>query len=158
MQRIKNPLLLTGCLLVTLLTGGISGYFTIQGVNTWYPALHKPFFNPPNTIFGPVWTSLYMLMGISFYLILKQPKSNARNNAIGIFTIQLVLNFFWSIIFFNLHFIALALIDIILMWAAIIAMIVLFHCVNRLASLLQLPYIAWVSFATLLNAAILYLN
>jgi len=158
MQRLKNPLLLVGCLLLTLLTGGISGFVTIQNINTWYPTLHKPFFNPPNAIFGPVWTLLYTLMGISFYLILKQPKSVARTNAIGVFTIQLVLNFFWSIIFFNFHFIALALIDIVFMWAAILLMIILFHRISRFASLLQLPYLAWVSFATLLNAAILHLN
>ncbi len=154
----KNALLLTGCLLFTLLIGGISGYFTIQGVTTWYPALHKPSFNPPNNIFGPVWTFLYTLMGISFYLVLKQPKSAARNNAIGIFILQLTLNFFWSIIFFNLHLIASALVDIIFMWASIFLMLIFFNRISRLASLLQLPYLVWVSFAAVLNAAILYLN
>ena len=154
----KNALILTGCILLTLLVGGLSGYLTIQGVATWYPALHKPFFNPPNTIFGPVWTFLYFLMGVSFFLVIKQPPSPARTRAIQIFILQLVANFLWSILFFNRHLIGIALADILIMLVLIYTMVVTFGRVSRLASLLQLPYLVWVSFATILNAAILYLN
>jgi tryptophan-rich sensory protein len=138
--------------------GGLSGYATMVEVTGWYTTLHKPSFNPPNTVFGPVWSLLYLLMGISLYLIWKQPKSSDRNKAVGVFFVQITLNFFWSIIFFNLHSIDFALVEIIAMWLAILAMIVIFYRVNKPAALLQIPYICWVSFATLLNAAIYYLN
>ena len=138
--------------------GGLSGYATIDGVTGWYTALHKPSFNPPNYLFGPVWSLLYLLMGVSLFLILKAKKSPARSKAIVAFTIQIVLNFFWSIIFFRFHAIKFALAEIVLMWVAILWMIVAFYRVNRTASLIQLPYIAWVSFASILNAAIFYLN
>lgn len=149
---------LIGCLLFTLSIGGISGMFTVNAIATWYMTLHKPSFNPPNFIFGPVWTLLYILMGISFYLILIQPASDSRKKAITVFIIQLVLNFFWSIIFFNFHLIGAALIEIIAMWLSILWVIKLFYGINKAASLLQIPYICWVSFATLLNASIYYLN
>ena len=154
----KNALTLTGCLLLTLAVGGVSGFFTMHEITTWYAALHKPFFNPPNYLFGPVWTLLYVLMGISFYLILKQPPSTARRNVIAIFIVQLTLNFFWSIIFFNLHCTGVALGEVALMWVAILWMIILFYPISKTAALLQLPYIAWVSFAAALNAAIFCLN
>ena len=94
--------------------------FTVNAIATWYMTLHKPSFNPPNFIFGPVWTLLYVLMGISFYLILKEPASDTRKKSIIIFITQLVFNFFWSIIFFNLHLIGAALIEIIAMWLSIL--------------------------------------
>ena len=124
----------------------------------WYAALHKPFFNPPNYIFGPVWTALYVLMAVSFYIILRQPPSAERRRGIAIFLVQLTLNFFWSIIFFNLHRTGTALAEVAMMWLSILAMIILFYRISKTAALLQLPYIAWVSFASLLNAAIFYLN
>ena len=154
----KNAFTFTGCLLLTLLVGGVSGYYTIANVATWYATLHKPFFNPPNSVFGPVWTVLYILMAVSFYMVLQQPKSVMRKYAITFFIVQLTLNFFWSIIFFNLHLIGIALAEIALMWLSILWMIILFYPVSKTAALLQLPYIAWVSFATALNAAIFYLN
>ena len=154
----KNAFTFTGCLLLTLLVGGVSGYYTIGNVATWYATLHKPFFNPPNSVFGPVWTVLYILMAVSFYMVLQQPKSVMRKYAITFFIVQLTLNFFWSIIFFNLHLIGIALAEIALMWLSILWMIILFYPVSKTAALLQLPYIAWVSFATALNAAIFYLN
>jgi tryptophan-rich sensory protein len=154
----QNALKLAGCLLLTLLTGGISGWLTFHDIATWYATLHKPFFNQPNYLFGPVWSAIYTLMGVSFYLILKQPSSGTRKKAISIFIVQLVLNFFWSIIFFNFHFIGAALIEILAMWVSILLLIIYFYRVSKLASLIQLPYLCWVSFATLLNAAIFYLN
>jgi len=146
------------CILLTMAIGGLSGFATIAGVNGWYKTLQKPSFNPPNNIFGPVWSLLYLLMGISLALILGQEKSENRSRSFKVFGQQLALNFFWSIIFFNLHAVGWALIEIILMWLAILAMIIIFYRVNKPAALLQIPYICWVSFATILNAAIFHLN
>ena len=158
LSRMKNLLRFTGCLLLPLLVGGVSGYFTVNAVHSWYPQLNKPFFNPPNYLFGPVWTMLYLLMGVSFYLVLKQPPSAARKKAVIVFVVQLVLNFCWSLIFFNFHLLSAALAEILVMWLMILWMIVSFYPISKAASLLQLPYLAWVSFASALNAAIVYLN
>ena len=149
---------LLACILLTMSIGGISGYATLDGVTGWYTTLHKPAFNPPNYLFGPVWSLLYLLMGVSLFMILKAEKSPARSKAIAAFTIQLILNFFWSIIFFRFHAVGIALVEIVLMWVTILWMIVAMYRVNKPASLIQIPYLAWVSFASILNAAIFYLN
>jgi benzodiazapine receptor len=154
----KKLLRFIGCILLTLTVGGISGIATIAGVKGWYTTLKKPFFNPPNYLFGPVWTILYFLMGVSLYLVFNSQRSPALKGALAVFGVQLLLNFFWSIIFFNFHQVGWALVEILVMWVTIIFMIVAFYRINRTAGLLQLPYIAWVSFATLLNAGIFYLN
>lgn len=145
-------------LLIPLVVGFTSGFFTASGVNEWYTTLNRPSFNPPNWLFGPVWTTLYILMGISLYLIWKQPASSERNAALLIFAVQLVLNFFWSIIFFYWHQIGLALIEIVLLWALIVLMIYRFYHINSTAALLNIPYLLWVSFATVLTAAYWNLN
>jgi tryptophan-rich sensory protein len=147
---------LTLCILLPLLVGGISGFFTSQSIPNWYVFLNKPSFNPPNYLFGPVWTLIYILMGISFYLVLNKP--NVSWLLVGIFLTQLILNFFWSFIFFNLHNLGLALVEIILLWASILAMIILFFKTNKWAAILNIPYLLWVSFATLLNYSIYGLN
>jgi benzodiazapine receptor len=146
------------CIGLPLAVGGISGYVTSQNVQSWYPGLAKPSFNPPNAVFGPVWTVLYILMGISFYLVIREPASEKKKQAIILFVIQLLLNFSWSILFFRFHLIGVALIDIVLLWLFIILMIRRFYQVSRKAANLQWPYLAWVSFASVLNAAIWYLN
>ena len=147
---------LTLCIILPLLVGGISGFFTSQNITNWYVYLNKPSFNPPNYLFGPVWTLLYILMGISFYLILNKPNINWL--AVGVFLTQLILNFFWSFIFFNAHNLGLALVEIIILWASILAMIILFYKTNKWAAILNIPYLLWVSFATLLNYSIFSLN
>jgi len=124
----------------------------------WFVALAKPSWQPPNYLFGPVWSLLYLLMGVSLFFILRTPNSSARNKAIAVFSSQLALNFLWSIIFFKFHNPGLALTEIVLMWAMILWMIISFYRIDKTAALIQLPYIAWVSFATILNAAIFYLN
>ena len=154
----KKALQLVTCILLTMSIGGLSSYATMDGVTGWYTTLHKPSFNPPNYLFGPVWSLLYLLMGVSLSMILRAEKSPARSKAIAAFTVQLILNFFWSIIFFRFHAVGIALVEIVLMWAAILRMIIAFYRVNKSASLIQIPYIAWVSFASILNAAIFYLN
>jgi translocator protein len=145
-------------ILITLAVGAIAGFATANSIGTWYATLNKPFFNPPNWLFGPVWTLLYILMGISLYLIWKLPASKNRNGALTFFFVQLLLNFLWSFIFFYFHAIALALFDIVILWVMILLTIILFSRLNRTASWLLVPYISWVSFATILNIYIFNLN
>ena len=151
-----NKLIL--CLLFTIGVGSLSSVFTISEIPNWYASLQKPAFNPPNWIFGPVWTVLYTLMGIALYLVWKKPISKDRNTGIAIFMIQFTLNFFWTIIFFKYHQLGWALIEILMMWLSILLTIILFWKSSTLAASLLIPYLAWVSFATLLNAAIMQLN
>jgi benzodiazapine receptor len=146
------------CLILTLSIGAISGIATASGVNGWYTTLNKPVFNPPNYLFGPVWSLLYILMGISFYLILQSHKSIVRTKAIAIFCAQLFLNFCWSFLFFKFHLIGLAFIEIILIWFSIIIMITIFYKINKTASYIQIPYLLWVSFASVLNGSMWVLN
>jgi benzodiazapine receptor len=146
------------CLLLPLLVGGIAGYTTATSINSWFTTLNKPFFNPPNWLFGPVWTILYILMGVSFYIILQAPKSIDKRKSVWVFCIQLFLNFWWSFLFFKFHFLLIALVEILLIWISIVTMIDRFKRVNKTAAYLQIPYLLWVSFATVLNAAIWWLN
>lgn len=146
------------CIFIPLLAGTLSGIATASGVNGWFQTINKPSFNPPNYIFGPVWTILYILMGISFYMVLQSPNTNKKKYAVAIFFIQLLLNFCWSFLFFKFKFIGAAFIDIILIWLSIICMIYTFYKINKRAALLQVPYLLWVSFASILNGAIWWLN
>jgi benzodiazapine receptor len=154
----KKWQLLLLSLMLPLAVGTVAGIVTAQNVREWYPTLSKPFFTPPDGLFGPVWTALYILLGISLYLVLRQPSSPARKRAIVIFSVQLFFNFWWSILFFQWHLIGLALIDIILLWISIVWMIRQFYKVAVPAANLQWLYLAWVSFASALNASIWYLN
>ena len=145
-------------LLITLAVGAIAGMATSASILNWYVHLNKPWFNPPNIIFGPVWTVLYILMGIALYLIWRLPVSAERNRAMLLFFVQLVLNFAWSFIFFSLHQIGWALVDIICLSISIIATIYSFFSLSKKAGWLLLPYIVWVIFATILNFSIWQLN
>lgn len=152
------PKLITS-ILVCELTGILATPITISAISTWYKTLAKPFFSPPNWIFGPVWTLLYLLMGISMYLIWKKGLKNKMVRlAIKIFLVQLLFNFLWSLLFFGLRSPALAFIDIVFLWIFIVLAIKHFYPLSRLAAYLLIPYILWVSFASLLNLAILLLN
>ena len=156
---IKNVLVLLCSVAVCLFAGVIGSIFTYPSIPTWYAGLIKPALNPPNWIFGPVWTTLYILMGISLYLIIKKGKPDRTIiTAIIFFALQLTLNTFWSIIFFGWHMIFLALITIIALWVLILINIVLFYKIDKLAGILLIPYILWVSFATYLNYALWTLN
>ncbi|HEV7329501.1 MAG TPA: TspO/MBR family protein [Flavisolibacter sp.] len=139
--------------------GAIAGLFTATGVNSWYQTIDKPSWQPPNWVFGPVWTVLYILMGIAFYLVWK---SNAapklKRMAITLWIIQLVFNFFWSFIFFTRHQIDWALAEILVLWFFILLTIIYFGRINKVAAWLMVPYISWVSFASLLTFAIYELN
>lgn len=145
-------------IILPLSLGAIAGMFTAQSVPEWYATLNKPSFNPPDWIFGPVWTSLYILMGISLFLIWKQVASKERNLAILIFFLQLLLNFAWSFIFFYFNMIGIALIEIVLLWIGIIIMSVLFYKIKPMAAYINIPYFIWVTFAAILNASYYLLN
>lgn len=134
----------------------IGSIFTSSSVSTWYLTIQKPSFNPPSWVFGPVWTILYFLIGVSFYLIWINKKKTKK--AIWIFIIQLVLNALWSILFFGLQSPLAAFIEIIVLWIAILATIISFYKISKHAAYLLIPYILWVSFASVLNFAIMYLN
>lgn len=158
MEKAKNILLLVFCVAVVLSIGYVSGSATRASLNDWYPTINKPSFNPPNNIFAPVWTVLYLLMAVGIYLVLKQPVSVERTMGALTFIAQLLLNFLWSFIFFRYHQIGWAFIEIIFLWAAILLMIVEFKKVNAVAAYLQIPYLLWVTFAAILNAAMWQLN
>ena len=147
-------------ILIPLLVGGISGYFTSSGVNGWFATANKPWFNPPNWIFAPVWTALYVMMGIALYLVWRTEtiSSSVKQTAVILFVIQLTLNFFWSLIFFKLQQPGWAFAEIIIMWLAILFTILWFGKISSTAAWLLVPYICWVSFASVLNYAIWKLN
>lgn len=145
-------------LLLPLSLGSIAGSFTAKSVPVWYATLNRPSFNPPSYLFGPVWTTLYILMGISLFLIWKQEKSKERNMAIFVFFIQLALNFTWSFIFFYFNRIGFALVDIIILWLCIILMLIQFYKIKPIAAYINIPYLLWVSFASILNASYYLLN
>ena len=145
-------------IVLPLAIGGFSGFLTANAIGTWYTTLNQPAFNPPNWVFGPVWTTLYLLMGISFYRIWCLPISKERTDAMKVFGVQMILNFFWSLIFFKWHFIGLALMEIIVMWMMIATMIHLFRKLDTVAGWMNVPYLLWVTFASVLNGAYFILN
>jgi translocator protein len=141
-----------------LAVGAFAGMYTSAAVPEWYASLNRPSFNPPGWVFGPVWTVLYILMGVSLFLVWKEPPGQARNLAMGVFFFQLALNFAWSFIFFYSKMIGPALIEIIVLWISIVIMMVLFYKIRPQAAWINIPYLLWVSFATALNAAYYVLN
>ena len=139
--------------------GILGSIFTISAITTWYQTLNKPLFSPPNFVFGPVWTILYALMGISIFLVLeKKIKVKERNNLIYLFSLQLLLNFLWSVIFFYFHLPFVAFLEILFLWGSILLLIIKFWRYSKPASVLLIPYLLWVSFASLLNFSIFLLN
>lgn len=146
-------------ILVIEAVGIIGSVFTVSSIPTWYASLNKPFFNPPNYLFGPVWTLLYALMGVSAFLVWEKgiKKENVRK-ALIFFTIQLVLNLLWSIIFFGLRNPGLAFSEIIILWIFIIKTLVEFYKISKPAGYLFIPYLFWVTFAGILNLSIYLLN
>jgi len=158
-MKLRDILKLIIAVLIVELAGVIGGSFTAPAISNWYPTLSKPALNPPNWIFAPVWTTLYALMGVAAFLIwrhgLRQRKVRV---ALTIFSVQLVLNIFWSIIFFGFQNPYLAFIEILILWLAIIWTILVFYKISRLAACLLMPYIIWVSFAAYLNYFIWLLN
>lgn len=141
------------------LAGLIGVMFTPDAIPTWYTALNKPSFNPPNWLFGPVWIVLYLMMGISLFIIWKEDLKNKEvKSAFIIFIVQLIFNTAWSLIFFGAHSPSGGLIIIIMLWILILITILKFMKISRFAGMLLIPYLLWVSFATVLNFFIFKLN
>ena len=156
MQKILKIILVV---VVCVTIGYLSGMVTRDSIITWYPTLVKPVFNPPNWIFAPVWTLLYIMMAIAAGLVWTSDyEDKAVKRALGFFAIQFGLNALWSYLFFGLHNPALALIEIVLLLLMIFETYSQFKKINKLAGVLLLPYLAWVSFAMVLNFSIWWLN
>ena len=159
---VKRPNGLIMAIVATIIVfsaSAIGGYATFPSISTWYAGLVKPAFNPPNWIFGPVWTILYILMAVAFWRVLIRPAgSEGKTAAVVAFVFQMVLNALWSVAFFGLRSPLLGLAIIALLLSAIVVTIVLFARVVRSAAWLMAPYLLWVSFASVLNGAIFWLN
>lgn len=155
----KNWMKLIVSIAVPLIVGGTASFFTVTGLGSWYSSINKPSWNPPNSVFGPVWTTLYIMMGIALFLVWKSdaPKLQ-KQNAIVLWVVQLAFNFMWSFIFFNQHQIGWAMADIVVLWFFILLTIIAFSKISKLAAWLLVPYISWVTFASLLNYSIWQLN
>jgi tryptophan-rich sensory protein len=159
MKPVNIAKLVVSCA-VPFLVGLMGSLFTTpDSLGIWYANLHKPFFNPPDWIFGPVWTTLYIMMGVSAFLVWRKGLDNKIVRiALICFIVQLFLNAIWTPLFFGLRSPLLGLIDIVLLLNAIIVTVSAFSKISRPAALLLIPYLAWVSFATVLNASIYLLN
>ncbi|HSY60529.1 MAG TPA: TspO/MBR family protein [Cytophaga sp.] len=141
------------------LTGIVSSILSNAIMNPWFNNLVKPSWNPPSSVFGPVWTVLYVLMGISLWLVWKSNKpTNEKEIAVTFFILQLFLNFWWSLLFFKFHLPALALVDILLLLVLIVITMLHFFRVSKIATYVLIPYVLWVAFATVLNYSIWTLN
>lgn len=149
----KILIMALGCLLL----GTSSGLVTVSEIGSWYAGINKPTWNPPSWLFGPVWTLLYILMGVAAALVW-HAKNTGTPKALQIFVIQFVLNLAWSPLFFYFHLIGLALVEMLVMWVLIIITIKQFYAIHKVAAYLLIPYLAWVSFATFLTATIYHLN
>lgn len=158
-ENISSSWKLVIAILICEATGIISGLIANTNMNPWFDTLNKPSWNPPAYLFAPVWTILYLLMGISLWLVWKNKSTlQQKNNAINLFAFQLFLNFWWSIIFFKFHSPLFALVDILLLLILILFTIISFSKISKLSAWLLVPYIAWVTFAAILNYSIWVLN
>lgn len=159
-MNVNNTLKFIISIFVQVSIGAISGFFTSSNVNTWFVTVTKPDFNPPSWVFAPVWTALYIMIGVALFLVWKNETTSKalKQKAITLFIIQMVLNFLWSFIFFQEHEIGWALVDIVALWIFILATIFAFAPISKTAAWLLVPYISWVSFASMLNFAIWQLN
>lgn len=145
--------------LVLPLAAGFAGsFFTSVSLSSWYLNINKPVFTPPSWLFGPAWTALFILMGLAFYFVWEDGYSKRLLLPFVVYFGQLFLNILWSAFFFGLRNPLLAFVDIVLLWGLIIINIVLFFRLRKIAGVLLLPYILWVSFAAVLNLAIVILN
>ena len=154
----KNTFRLIASVLISQAAGVIGSLFTVQNIPTWYATLNKPSFSPPNYLFGPVWITLYFMIGISFFLVWRESDTFNIKIPVIMFSVQMVLNAVWSIIFFGLKNPMFAFFEIILLWVFIILCIITYYPVSKAASWLMVPYLLWVSFASVLNFKIWMLN
>ncbi|MBN1620727.1 tryptophan-rich sensory protein [candidate division WOR-3 bacterium] len=154
-----NLLKLVVSIIMCQLAGIIGSFFTMKNIPSWYSYLNKPSFNPPNWVFGPVWTLLYLMMGISFFIVWAYHSQNPLYRpAITLFIIQLALNLLWSFLFFGLKNPLAGFIEILILWVAILITVIFFFRISKPASILLIPYLLWVSFAAVLNYYLYKLN
>jgi len=155
---LKNYVKLIISILIPLIIGFSGSFFTRGSISSWYVTIHKPSFNPPNWIFALVWTIMYIIIGFSFYFTwIKLPISQFKSQ-FYIFVIQLLLNFLWSVLFFGLKNPIAALADILLLWLSILLLIIAFYHISEISSYLLIPYLLWVTFASVLNYSIINMN
>lgn len=155
---LQQTVALIGFIVLCFAAAAIGGAATSSSVNGWFQTLNQPSWAPPNWLFGPVWTALYLMMAVAAWLVWRSDKGTARRLLLILFGIQLVFNIAWSVIFFGLQSPGWAFAEILLLWLAIGATALAFKKVSTLAALLLLPYLAWTSFAAILNFAIWKLN
>jgi len=156
---IRSPVKLLAAIIVCNLAGILGSLVTVTGEGSWYATIQKPPFNPPGFVFGPVWTALYILMGISLYLVWMEGTSRQEVRiALSFFALQLGLNALWSFLFFGLQSPFLGLLEIVMLWIFIVATIIAFFRIQKTSALLLIPYLAWVSFAAFLTYSIWILN
>lgn len=157
--RIQEVPMLVGSILIPLIIGYLGSIVTLPQISTWYSTLSKPWWSPPNWLFGPIWTTLYVLMGIALFLVWREGihRKDVRF-AILIFGVQLALSLIWSVVFFSLHALFGSFVIVMLLWLAILANIIAFLIISKWAGLLLVPYIIWVSIASYLNYSVYLLN
>lgn len=156
---VRPAIALAVAVLLPLAVGGLGSFATFSAVRDWYPTLLRPSFAPPNWLFGPVWTTLYVMMGMASWLAWRQGVAKPEvRSALGLYGVQLAFNLAWSWLFFGLRQPFLALIEIVVLLVLIAITAWRFAAVSRLAAGLMLPYLAWVTFATVLNAGFWWLN
>jgi benzodiazapine receptor len=154
----RDLLGLIALVVLCLTVSGVGGAITATSVDIWYQALEKPPFNPPDWVFAPVWTALYILMGVATWRVWRLRSFENTRKALSIFAVQLGLNLAWSFLFFGLQRIDLALVEIFILLVAITVNTIIFWRVDRLAGLMFVPYVVWVTYATVLNASLWLLN
>jgi len=154
----RDVVVLAVFILVCFGAGAVGSWFTTPALDGWYADLRKPAWNPPNWIFAPVWSALYLLMAVAAWLVWRRAGLRTAGRALGLFSVQLILNVAWSGVFFGLRSPAAALVEIVLLWVAIAATIAAFSRASSVASWIMVPYLAWVTFAGALNLAIWRLN
>lgn len=156
----RSALVLLAFVIICFAAAGLGSLATASQVapGGWYDTLDKPFFTPPSWLFGPVWSALYLAMAVSGWLVWRERGSAGARTALALFFAQLALNSLWSIVFFGLESPSLGLVEILILWAVIFLTIRAFRQISRPAATLLIPYLAWVTFATFLNAGIWWLN
>jgi translocator protein len=157
-RRIRDALGLAIIIAICLGVSAIGGAITATSVGTWYQTLQKPPFNPPDWVFAPVWITLYLLMATAAWRVWRQPGTVLRKTSLLVFGVQLGMNLAWSLLFFGLQRIDLALVEIVLLLLVIAVNTRLFWRQDRLSGILFIPYLLWVSYATALNSALWWLN
>lgn len=157
MQSAKLPALLV-FLAASFTVAAVGGAATASSVQSWYLTLHKPSWNPPSWVFGPVWTTLYVMMSVAAWRVWRRQEGATARTTLIFFSAQLTLNLLWSVLFFGLRQPGWAFVEVLMLWALLVAILRRFWPADRLAAALWAPYVAWVSFASVLNGTIWWLN